>query len=102
MEPRRRLGVTDISKQKRVVFQGEHLLNSRYFWNWDDCFAFTVQPKAPDMRRAAEQVANIERIGSGNDSLDDSLASRNDLNRVLKFWGVERQAQNFAARSIRA
>src|SRR5438477_526530 len=76
MEPRRRLGIAHIAKQKRVIFQGEHLLNSRYFWNWYDCFAFTVQPKAPDLRWTAEQIANVNRVGGGSDVLDDRFASR--------------------------
>jgi hypothetical protein len=53
MEPRRRLGVTHIAKQERIIFKREHFLHSRYFWNWDDRFALTVQPKATDLRRAA-------------------------------------------------
>src|SRR6266853_1447570 len=82
MEPRRRLGVTHSAKEERVILQGEHLLDSRYFWNGNDCFAFTIQSKTPDLRGAAEQIACIKRIGRGNDLLDDRFPSRHDLSRA--------------------
>src|SRR5439155_1054945 len=89
MKPRRRLGVTHISKQQRIILQGEHLLNGRYFWHWNDRFAFTVQPKSPDLGWPTEQVADIKRIGRRNDLLDDRVASRNDLNCVRQCRSAE-------------
>src|SRR5204862_8184854 len=98
MEPRRRFGVTHIAKEERVILQREHLLDSRYFWNGNDCFAFSSQSKTPDLRGAAEQIANINRSGRRNDVRDDRFASRHDLNRVLEFWCVEREGQNRSPR----
>ena len=83
MKPRRRLDVTYVPKQERIIFQGEHFLNSRYLWNWNDCFTFPVQPKAPDLRRAAEHVADIKGISRGNDLTDDGFTGWHDFNRIF-------------------
>src|SRR5215469_1668734 len=98
MEPCRRLGITHVVKQKRIIIEGDHFLHSRYFWNWDDGLVFAVQAEATDLGRAAQHVADIKRISCQNDLLDHRLAGRNDLNGFSQFRCVERKPEDFTPR----
>src|SRR5213593_2517248 len=97
MKPRLRLGVTYIAEEERTVFESEHLLHCRDFWNWDDRFVFAIQIKAPDLRGAAEQIAYIKRVLARHDLLNNRFPCLNDLGRIFQFRYVDRQPQNFAA-----
>ena len=62
----------------------------------------SVQIEASNLRRAAEQIAYVKRLFTRNNFLDHRFTGRNDFGCILQFWCVERQAQNCAARRVRA
>ena len=79
MEPRRRLGVAHVAEKQRPIFECEHFLHSGDFWGRDGGFILAVQIEAPDLRWAAEQIADIERICGRHDLLDDRFPGRNNF-----------------------
>src|SRR5207302_9101864 len=101
MEPGCRFGITDIAKEKRVIFHGFHLRDGGDIWNRDDRLAFAVQAKAPNLRRPAEQIADINGVGGRFHELNDRVAWRNDHRRIREFRFIQGRPQNFPARRVR-
>ena len=52
------------------------------------------------MRRTAQQLAYVKRVGARHDLLNHRFPGRNDLGRILQFRHLERQPQDFAARRV--
>ena len=69
MKPGRRLGVTDVAKKQRIIFQCHHFLTAEIFGMGMICLAFAVQAEASNLRRPAEQILDIKRLGGRLDLL---------------------------------
>src|SRR6266480_2996497 len=104
MKPRRGLRETDVLEKQRAIFERDHFRNGGNFWDWNDLFAFAVQPKPANLRGAADQIADIKRVCCRNQlrgkklALNDGFARRNNHRGLCQFRSLERQAQNFSVR----